>query len=242
MPESMRLDKLLGNLGYGTRKEVKKLVKDGVITIDGFAANDPGMHVDPENQEVSIDGTKINYRKYIYIMMNKPPGVVSATEDSREKTVLDIIPEEYVPFNPAPVGRLDKDTVGFLLLTNDGQFTHKLLSPKKHVPKVYYARIQGVVDESDVEAFKNGVLLDDGYRTMPASLKILEAGDESRIEVEIFEGKYHQVKRMFEAVNKKVVFLMRISMGPLKLDPELEQGETRELTKEELELLTQYVG
>lgn len=241
MPESMRLDKLLGNLGHGTRKEVKKLIKDGSITIDGNIVGDPGIHVDPENQEVCIDGVKLNYRKHIYIMMNKPPGVISSTEDSKERTVLDIIPDEYIPFSPAPVGRLDKDTVGLLLLTNDGQFAHKLLAPKKHVPKVYYARIEGAVDESDVEAFKKGVLLDDGYKTMPALLKILEMGDESRVEIEIFEGKYHQVKRMFEAVNKKVVFLMRMSMGPLKLDPELKQGESRELTEDEMKLLTEYV-
>lgn len=241
MPDIMRIDKLLGNLGYGTRKEVKKLVKDGLIVVDGKTANDPGMHVDPENMEIYVDGIKINYRKYIYIMMNKPPGVVSATEDTRESTVLDILPEEFLPFSPSPVGRLDKDTVGLLLLTNDGQLAHRLLSPKKHVPKVYYARVQGIVDEKDVEAFDKGMLLDDGYRTMPSNLKILESGDESRVEVEIFEGKYHQVKRMFEAVGKKVTFLMRVSMGPLMLDENLKQGESRELTDSELKSLVDFI-
>lgn len=240
MAEIQRLDKLLGNLGYGTRKEVKKLVKDGAIEVDGVLAKDPGAHVDPTSQIVCVNGVEINYRKYIYIMMNKPQGVISATEDIREKTVIDILPEEYRVFNPSPVGRLDKDTVGLLFLTNDGQLTHRLLSPKKHVPKLYYARISGEVTEKDVEEFKNGVILDDGYKTMPAKLKIIRQGESSEIEVEIFEGKYHQVKRMFEAVGKEVTFLMRVSMGSLVLDENLEQGESRELTDDEIKSLLDY--
>lgn len=240
MADTQRLDKMLGNLGYGTRKEVKKLVKDGAIKIDGETAKDPGAHVNPETQAVSVNGEQINYRKYIYIVMNKPAGVISATEDTRERTVIDLLPEEYLVFSPAPVGRLDKDTVGLLFLTNDGQLSHKLLSPRKHVPKVYYAKIEGKVTEEDVLKFKDGVVLDDGYKTMSAKLEILESGDISEIQVEIYEGKYHQVKRMFESVGKKATYLMRKSMGPLELDKDLQQGESRELTKEELESLIDY--
>lgn len=239
--ETYRLDKMLGNLGYGTRKDVKKLIKDGTVTIDSKIANDTGMHVDPLTQEVCVDGKKVIYRKYVYIMMNKPEGVISATEDTRERTVLDVLPDEYRVFQPSPVGRLDKDTVGLLLLTNDGALAHKLLSPRKHVPKVYNARVQGVVTQRDIDEFKRGVLLEDGYKTLPADLSIIEEGEVSKVEVIIYEGKYHQVKRMFEAVGKRVIFLMRVSMGPLKLDDNLKQGEARELTKEELDSLFDYV-
>lgn len=242
MRDTQRLDKILGNLGHGTRKEIKKLVKDGFVEVDGVRAADPGLHVNPETQVISVNGEKIDYREYIYVMMNKPPGVISSTEDARDRTVLDILPEEYLVFSPSPVGRLDKDTVGLLLLTNDGQLAHRLLSPKKHVPKVYHARIFGEVTQKDVEEFQKGVVLDDGYKTLPAKLSIIEAGETSTIEVEIFEGKYHQVKRMFEAVGKKVVFLMRISMGPLTLDENLKEGESRELTEEELQSLFEYVN
>lgn len=242
MRETQRLDKVLGNLGYGTRKEVKKLVKNGAIEVDGVLAKDPGMHVEPESQVIKVNGDNINYRKYIYIMMNKPQGVVSATEDFRDKTVVDLLDEEYLPFSLSPVGRLDKDTVGLLLLTNDGQLAHKLLSPKNHVPKVYYARIEGRVTEDDVEEFKRGVVLKDGYECMSANLEILKQGEISEIQVEIFEGKFHQVKRMFEAVGKKVLFLKRLSMGPLQLDEGLKMGAARELTEDELNRLIEYIG
>jgi 16S rRNA pseudouridine516 synthase len=242
MAEIQRLDKVLGNLGYGTRKEIKKFIKDGIIEVDGRAADDPGMHVNPETQSISVNGKDIGYKKFIYIMLNKPDGVISATEDNREETVLDILPDEYFRFNPSPVGRLDKDTVGLLLLTNDGSLAHMLLSPKKHVPKVYRASIQGEVTQEDVKKFKDGVTLDDGYKTMPAVLNIVESGENSVIEVEIFEGKYHQVKRMFESVGKKVIFLERLSMGPLTLDRNLNRGESRELTDEELNSLIEYTN
>jgi 16S rRNA pseudouridine516 synthase len=155
----LRIDRLLGNLGYGTRKDVKKLIKDGAVLLDGAPVKDPGEHVDPENSKIMVNGEKIYYRKYIYIMMNKPEGVISATEDDRETTVLDILPPEYAAFHPSPVGRLDKDTVGLLLLTNDGQLAHRLLSPRKHVPKIYHARIEGRVTEEDIQKFSQGVLL-----------------------------------------------------------------------------------
>ncbi|MGD6833447.1 pseudouridine synthase [Sutcliffiella halmapala] len=233
----MRLDKLLANSGYGTRKEVKKLLKTGVVKVDGQVVKDAKVHVEPEEQEVMVLDDVVEYREFIYLMMHKPPGFLSATEDHRQETVVDILQEEDKIFEPFPVGRLDKDTEGFLLLTNDGQLAHQLLSPKKHVPKTYYAKIEGEVTEEDITAFREGVTLDDGYETLPAELKILFAGPQSEIEITIVEGKFHQVKRMFQAVGKTVTYLKRLSMGPLELDPDLELGEYRELTDEELELL-----
>jgi len=235
----MRLDKMLANSGFGTRKEVKKLLKTGVVKVDGNVVKDAKQHVDVEVQEVTVHDDIVEYREFIYLMMHKPPGLLSATEDHRQETVVDILQEEDKIFEPFPVGRLDKDTEGLLLLTNDGQLAHQLLSPKKHVPKTYYAKIDGEVTEEDVKAFQQGVTLDDGYETLPAELKILEAGPESQIVITIVEGKFHQVKRMFQAVDKTVTYLKRLSMGELKLDEELELGEYRELTEEELELLQQ---
>lgn len=235
----MRLDKMLANSGFGTRKEVKKLLKTGVVKVDGNVVKDAKVHVDPEVQEVTVHDDIVEYREFIYLMMHKPPGLLSATEDHRQETVVDILQEEDKIFEPFPVGRLDKDTEGLLLLTNDGQLSHQLLSPKKHVPKTYYAKIDGEVTEDDIQAFQQGVTLDDGYETLPAELKILEAGPESQIEITIVEGKFHQVKRMFQAVGKTVTYLKRLSMGELKLDEDLELGEYRELTDEELELLQQ---
>ena len=233
----MRLDKMLANSGFGTRKEVKKLLKTGVVKVDGNVVKDAKVHVDPEVQEVTVHDDIVEYREFIYLMMHKPPGFLSATEDHRQETVVDILQEEDKIFEPFPVGRLDKDTEGFLLLTNDGQLAHQLLSPKKHVPKTYYAKIDGEVTEEDIAAFQKGVTLDDGYETLPAELKILTAAAQSEIEITIVEGKFHQVKRMFQAVGKTVTYLKRLSMGPLELDPDLELGEYRELTDEELELL-----
>ncbi|MEW9110689.1 MAG: pseudouridine synthase [Cytobacillus gottheilii] len=236
----MRIDKMLANLGYGSRKDVKKLLKNGSVTINEVAVKDGKQHVDPENDIVMIHGEQVEYKEYIYLMMNKPQGVISATEDTRHETVIDILEAEDVVFSPFPVGRLDKDTEGLLLLTNDGQLSHKLLSPKKHVPKTYFAVINSEVTEEDQEAFKKGVILDDGYETKPATLKILKSGLTSDIELTITEGKFHQVKRMFEAVGKRVMYLKRMSMGPLELDSSLELGEYRELTDDELELLLSY--
>ena len=170
--------------------------------------------------------------------MNKPDGVVSATYDKYDETVVDLLSPEHGVFNPFPIGRLDKDTVGLLLITNDGELNHKLISPKNHVDKVYYARINKAVDEKDVVAFKKGITLDDGYKCMEAKLEILSSGEEgAEVMVTIQEGKYHQVKRMFESVGKEVVYLQRREFGKLKLDEELEEGEYRELTEEEMEVL-----
>lgn len=231
----MRLDKLLANVGYGSRKEVKQLLKQKGVTVDGVVVKDPSIHVDPEQQDIYVLGEKLEYKEFIYLMLNKPPGVVSATEDLRDETVIDLLSPMDQHFHPFPVGRLDKDTVGLLLITNDGKLAHQLLSPKKHVPKTYYAKIDGVVTEEDINTFEQGVQLDDGYVTLPAKLTILKSGETSEIELTIYEGKFHQVKRMFEAVGKKVTFLKRLSMGNLVLDENLKYGEYRELSEDELE-------
>lgn len=232
-----RLDKILANSGYGTRKEVKAIVKSGRISINGRIIRDSSIHADPEQDNIIIDGEAIRYKKYVYIMMNKPQGVISATEDDYDRTVIDLLDEKSRSFNPAPVGRLDKDTEGLLILTNDGDLNHDLISPKKHVPKKYYARIDGQVNEKHVEEFKEGIILDDGYRCLPAELSILKTGPQSEITVVLYEGKFHQVKRMFQSIGCTVVYLKRIQMGGLILDDNLKTGEYRELTEEELELL-----
>lgn len=235
--KTYRLDKILANTGFGTRKEMKKLCKLELVRVNGQTIKDPSIHVNPYQDEIFVGNDQVFYREWIYLMMNKPSGVISATEDLRDQTVVDLLEETYQRFEPFPVGRLDKDTEGLLLLTNDGKLAHQLLSPKKHVPKTYYARIEGVVAEDDIHAFRQGVTLDDGYHTLPGELVILQSGKYSEIELTITEGKFHQVKRMFEAVGKKVRYLKRISMGPLKLDTSLAIGEYRELTEEEINLL-----
>lgn len=233
-----RIDKILSNLGYGSRKEIKAIVKKGLVKVDGEVIKDSSLQVDPEKVQITVNDQTVNYRKYIYLMMNKPAGVVSATYDKYDETVVDLLHPEHGVFEPFPVGRLDKDTVGLLLLTNDGELNHRLISPKWHVDKVYYAEINKRVDNQDIEAFKSGIILDDGYKCMAAKLEIIEAEDEgSKVLVVLQEGKFHQVKRMFESLGKKVVYLKRISFGGLDLDSELEEGEYRELTSEEVELL-----
>jgi len=240
--KTQRLDKILSHMGVGTRSELKKMVKQGRIHVDGKAVKDSGIQVDPDVHVIEADGERIVYREMIYLMLHKPPGVVSATEDTRDRTVLDLLKKEDRSFNPFPVGRLDKDTEGLLILTNDGPLAHDLLSPRKHVPKTYEARVLGNVDEEDVKRFKQGVQLDDGYDTMPAELTVLnhedtEEGVVSRISLIIHEGKFHQVKRMFQAVGKRVIYLKRVAMGGLQLDPDLPIGRYRELTEDELNLL-----
>lgn len=237
MSKVERLDKVLSNLGYGSRKDIKQYIKDGIISVNGEVVTKNGTHVKPYEDQIVINGETINYREYIYIMMNKPDGLVSSTDDPSSPTVLDLLPYEYLVFEPFPAGRLDKDTEGFLLITNDGKLAHELLSPKKGVNKTYYAKVDGVVLEEHIEKFKEGVTLDDGYKTMPANLKILKSGGISEIELTIQEGKYHQVKRMFESIGMQVVYLKRIKFGEIELDESLETSEFRELTEEELNIL-----
>ncbi|MFP4978847.1 pseudouridine synthase [Paenibacillus sp. CN-4] len=235
---TQRLDKILAASGAGSRSDIRKLAKQGGITVNGQVVKDSGAHVNPETDVIVAAGVRINYREHIYLMMNKPAGVLSATEDRYGQTVIDLLEPDYARFEPFPVGRLDKDTVGLLLLTNDGKLAHDLLSPRKHVPKVYEAEVEGDVGPDDVKAFAAGVELDDGYVTLPAQLRILNRDRgrtvKSLISLTITEGKFHQVKRMFQAVGKKVLFLKRVEMGPLQLDESLAPGACRELTEQEL--------
>ncbi|HTG71389.1 MAG TPA: pseudouridine synthase [Candidatus Udaeobacter sp.] len=245
MSKRMRIDKLLAHMGLGTRSEIKKAVKFGKVNVDGQVVKDSGLIVNPDVAEVVFDGEPVVYRDVVYFMLNKPQGVISATEDGRERTVIDLLEPQDRLREPFPVGRLDKDTVGLLLLTNDGQLAHELLSPRKHVAKTYEALVLGNVGEEDKHLFTAGVTLDDGYVTMPADLQIngIEQRENetfSTISLTIMEGKFHQVKRMFEAVGKKVVYLKRVSMGPLKLDESLPEGSYRELSDEEVELLRSH--
>lgn len=234
----LRLDKVLSNSGIGSRKDVKAIIKQGLVTINGSIVKDPAFQFNPLESEILIDGNQLNYKKYIYIMMNKPQGVISATYDGRHKTVINLLPGEFENIELFPAGRLDIDTEGFILLTNDGDFAHEILSPKKHVPKTYYAVIDGKIGENDVQKFKQGIALDDGYKCMPAELIIIKSAEVSEIELVIHEGKFHQVKRMFEAIGKKVAYLKRVAIGGLKLDETLELGECRELMDEELKIIT----
>lgn len=235
---TQRLDKVLSTLGIATRSELKKMAKQGRILVNDKIVKDTSLHLNPEQDQIHVDGEAVTYKKYIYLVMNKPQGVISATEDLRERTVIDLLTEQEKHFAPFPVGRLDKDTEGLLLLTNDGKLAHQLLSPRKHVDKTYFAKLDGVVGEEAIHAFKQGIQLDDGYITMPADLNLIgHATFSNEIEITIQEGKYHQVKRMFEAIGRKVTYLQRIRMGSLRLDRELPLGTYRALTETELEQL-----
>ncbi len=235
--KAQRLDKVLANLGYGSRKEIKQLIRQGQITVNDVPATRPEQHVQPEQDELTVGGEVVRYRNTVYFMLHKPPGMISATEDTRWPVVTDLLAAEDSVFDVFPVGRLDKDTEGLLLLTNDGVLAHRLLSPKWKVDKRYQATIDGVVTAADVAAFAQGVVLDDGYKTQPGVLEVVASGPVSEVLVTIAEGKFHQVKRMFEAVGKTVTYLKRLTMGPLALDETLALGEYRELTDKEKQQL-----
>lgn len=237
----MRLDKYLAEMGAGTRSEVKKLVRAGRVTINGAVAEKPEQKVDPETDTVCLDGEALLYAAYEYYLFHKPAGCVSATEDKIHKTVMDYL-TDTLRDDLFPVGRLDIDTEGLLLITNDGALAHELLSPAHHVKKTYYARVAGRVTEEDARLFQQGVDIGEEKLTKPAELVILTSGEESEIELTITEGKFHQIKRMFQAVGKEVVYLKRLSMGPLTLPETLLPGEYRALTQEELMLLQKETG
>lgn len=231
--KALRLDKYLADMQYGTRSQIKEMIRKGRVTVDGAVIKSSDLKVFPGTNEITVDGTSVSYAEFEYYMLNKPAGVVSATEDNSCRTVLDCI-EDKQRKDLFPVGRLDKDTEGLLLITNDGQMAHALLSPKKHVDKTYYAEIDGDFNMEMKEKLETGVSLGD-FVTMPAVIKILETGQElSKIEITIREGKFHQVKRMFEAVGRNVTYLKRLSMGPLMLDETLLPGDYRVLTEDEL--------
>ena len=232
----IRLDKFLADMGFGTRSQVRQQIAGGNVTVNGLPARRPELKVDTDKDRVLFCGTEAAYAQYEYYMLNKPAGVVSATEDKKERTVLDLL-QERKRKDLFPVGRLDKDTEGLLLITNNGDLAHRLLAPGRHVDKVYYADIDWKVTREDAELFRAGVDIGDKKKTMPAFLEILSSADRSEILLTIREGRFHQVKRMFHAVGKEVLFLRRIQMGPLKLDEKLRPGEYRRLTKEEVEKL-----
>ena len=232
----MRIDKYLANMNVGSRKGVHVLIKKGIITVNGDVVKTPKQQV-KESDEVLLDGQEVNYQKYHYFLMNKPKGVLSATEDRSQRTVISLLKPQDQYQGITPVGRLDKDTTGLLLLTNDGQLNHELLAPNKHVDKIYRAKIAGVADEDTVKTFASGMTLGDGTKLKPAKLTVLKQDaehDSSEIEIKIREGKYHQIKRMFGAVGMKVVELERISMGNLKLPEDLKRGNYIELSLDEV--------
>ena len=238
--EKIRLDKFLSNMGLGSRSDVKKLIKLNKITVNNQVEKNSSRIIDLSKDKVFFEKKEIVYVKNIYIMMNKPSGVVSAVVDNLHKTVIDLLDKKYSNYNLFPVGRLDIDTEGLLLITSDGAFAHNLLSPKKHISKTYYVEVDKIINEDDVEKFHKGIVLDDGYKTMPAILKVLECDEQlniSKVEVTIYEGKFHQIKRMFADVKAKVIYLKRIKMGNLGLDNLLNKGDYRELTSEELKFL-----
>jgi 16S rRNA pseudouridine516 synthase len=231
----IRLDKYLADMGVGTRSEVKNYIRKGRVQINDVTTKESDKKINIDSDKVTFDGSILTYVSTEYYMLNKPSGVVSATRDNLSKTVLDLI--DSTNKDLFPVGRLDKDTEGFLLITNDGDLAHKLLSPKKKVSKVYYAKVDGRITKEDVETFSKGIQLSEDFTTLPAGLEIIESGEISTVKVIIHEGKFHQVKRMFEAVEKEVIYLKRLSMGDLILDENLALGEYRPLTEEEIKML-----
>lgn len=230
-----RLDKLIASTGRYSRREVKLLIKEGRVLVDGYCAKSAEDKVDGAVSTVEVDGEDIGYREYTYVMLHKPAGVLTATEDRHQKTVLDLLAPELRRQELSPVGRLDKDTEGLLLLTNDGDLTHRLLSPKSHVDKVYYAELDAPLHPEDCAAFEEGITLADGYKCMSAGLTLLEDGRKALITLR--EGKFHQVKRMTASRGAEVLYLKRLSMGPLRLDDRLARGEYRMLTDEEIRMI-----
>ncbi|RSJ58272.1 Ribosomal large subunit pseudouridine synthase B [Streptococcus gordonii] len=238
----MRLDKFLVENGLGSRSQVKDVLKKGLVLVNGRAEKSPKTQINETADEVVVSGQKLTYEKFVYYLLNKPKGYISATEDERHKTVLDLLDETARQKEVFPVGRLDIDTHGLLLLTNNGKLAHAMLSPKKHVEKIYRAKVAGLMNQSDVERFARGIELKD-FTCHPAQLKIVELDEEkeiSLVEITLAEGKFHQVKRMVAACGKEVTDLQRLSMGPLQLDPELALGEWRRLTKEEMKSLERF--
>lgn len=253
----MRLDRFLAEMGKGSRSQIRQAVKKGLVQVDGQTVREPDLKLDPETNQVIYAGEQVSYAAYEYFMLNKPAGYVSATEDRRERTVLELIPDKKRK-DLFPVGRLDKDTEGLLLITNDGALAHRLLHPKKHVDKTYYAIVRGIMTEETAGQFAEGLEIGDDTPTLPARLEILDTQKEydlqklpggrkspeapdtqavSFVEVTLHEGRFHQIKRMFEAVGSEVLYLRRTAMGPLRLDPGLATGECRPLTEQERETL-----
>lgn len=233
-----RLDKLISNSGTLSRKEVHRLIKSGRVSVDGITIKDRGFNIDPQNANIKIDGTELQLQKYTYIMMNKPQGVISAARDGKEKTVIDLVPADLRRKNLFPAGRLDKDTTGFMLITDNGDFAHKILSPKNHISKTYEARLSLPITDAELEKIRLGITLGDGTECMPAEAEISEDTPTPLVKVVICEGKYHQIKRMFASLGNNVQELKRVKMGALCLDETLLPGECRVLTENEIKLIS----
>ena len=235
-----RLDKLLCSQGTLTRSEAGRVIRGGRVTVDGVVCRQAAQKVDPNTQTIAVDGKPLGYAEYVYFMLNKPDGILCVSRDKKVPTVVDLLPEEYRRRGLFPAGRLDKDTHGLVLITDDGDFAHRMLSPRHHIPKTYLARLGKPLSEAGEQAFRDGPTLADGTECQAAHLRLLEAGENPLYEVIIYEGKYHQIKRMFAAVGSHVEWLKRVKMGGLCLDESLAEGECRPLTAEEkLSILTE---
>lgn len=234
--KSERLDKIVACVLQCGRKEAGKLIRSGEISVDGIVRKDPSLKIFPDKERVTLSGKELCFKKNIYIMMNKPAGVVSSTDDG-DVTVIDILPEELMRRGLFPAGRLDKDTTGFVLITDDGDFAHRILSPKSHVDKEYEVMLAEPLEDGAEEKFGKGLTLGDGYQCLPAQTQCIDGGERLKFKVVLHEGKYHQIKRMFASCGNRVVSLHRTAMGGVRLDSMLKEGESRELTAEELERL-----
>ena len=234
---TQRLDKLICSQGAFTRKQAQQMIKDGLVKVDGVIVRDRGAHIDADVSRVLIDGKPFEIERFVYIMLNKPKGVVSATNDRSVKTVVDLMPDELKRRNLFPAGRLDITTTGFVLVTDDGDFAHRILSPKNHIEKTYEARLAEPISDEQIQIVADGITLGDGTECMPAKLRRLEDGDNPLIEIKICEGKYHQIKRMFAAAGNGVIELKRTAMGKLPLDSDLPEGECRKLDENEISLI-----
>jgi len=231
----MRIDRFLVRSNTASRKDAKGLIRAKRVTVNGEIIENSNIKVDYQKDIICLDEIEIEYKEFVYLMLNKPKGCISATKDDRHKTVIDLVPD-FSHYDLHPIGRLDIDTEGLLILTNDGKLTHNIISPKKHIPKTYYAKLRETITDDAINLFKEGITLHDGYKCMTADLKIIT---DKEIELIIFEGKFHQVKRMFKALENEVVYLKRIKMNNLELDPSLKLGRYKELTTEELKLLSE---
>lgn len=226
-----RLDKVISSQGLESRSNAQRSIRAGRVAVDGAVCRDPAAKVDPDFQQIMVDGHPLRYQRFAYIMMNKPPGVLCVSQDPKARTVVDLLPDSLRRKGLFPAGRLDKDTVGLVILTDDGDFAHRMLSPRKEIVKCYHAVLDGPILPEHIERFQEGTSLEDGTRCLPATLQVLEEGPCPLAEVRIREGKYHQIKRMFGSVGRKVLWLKRISIGGLLLDGNLEEGGSRELTE-----------
>lgn len=228
-----RLDKFVATQGVIPRSEAQRLIRTGRVTVDGAAVRNPAAKVDPQTQAVCVAGRPLAYKAHVYLMLNKPAGVLSASRDPRAPTVVDLVPEEWRRKGLFPAGRLDKDTHGLLILTDDGDFAHRMLSPKKAIYKRYLTVLDGPVEKAQLDAFEQGTSLSDGTRLLPAKCRVVQPGEQPLVEISICEGRYHQIKRMFAGIGRKVLWLKRCAVGGLELDGQLEEGACRELTEEE---------